>query len=431
MCMECYSIFKLLAGLKPSLAKQVILLAGSSLWWSTVLRAESLQLGEAIGLAASAAQINELSESIQQESESYLQSATALPNPSFFYERETLNGGRSLLDSREETIGLAAPLDFIWKRGSRIEAADKRGQFSILQIDEQRRQISREIAVLFVEFDANRLETDRHEAVHEALDRAKSVAQASVNAGDAAPTLLQRVDLAIARHAFEESHLQTDRLAIIGRFAALVARNEAVPDTTYLPLETLDLQSEFQAIEAARLNRPDLRAAEELLGWKQAEQEVMRKEGLPEVSLEAARKEDNAGRDGLFFGLAIELPIFEKNQAATGLATARSRQAEIAYHQARRTVDAEARSSFIRWQKLHESWLSFSTGLRVTRNAELLLNSAETSFEAGEYSLLEYLDAVESYLEAAEQEIDLQKALRLATIELAHVTATPIENLVK
>lgn len=416
---------------KARQAKILFLVTGATLLSASSSRAEAIRLDAAISQALEAAQISELNESVRQETESYREAATALPNPSLFYERETLEGGGVLQDSRERTIGLAAPLDFIWKRGSRIEAADQRGKFSLLQFEEQRRQLSREVAILFVEFEANRLESERHEAVHAALDRVKSVARASVTSGDAAPTLLQRVDLAIGRHAFEENHLQTNRLSILGRFAALLANDNAVPNSSNFSLESPHFQDEFQAGETARLNRPDLKAAEALLAWKQAEQTAVRREGLPEVSLEAGRKEDNAGRDGLFLGLAIELPVFDRNQAASGLAAARSRQAEIAYHQARRLIEAEARSAFVRWQKLNDNWLRLSSGLEVTRNAESLLAAAEASFEAGEYTLLEYLDTVEAYLEAAEQEIELQMSLRLAVIDLAHATATPIENLIK
>jgi outer membrane protein, heavy metal efflux system len=409
-------------------ARTLFFITGTTILSASSTLAETIRLNAAINRAFEAAQISELNESVRQETESYREAATALPNPSLFYERESLEGGPMVQDSRERTIGLSAPLDFIWKRGSRIEAAGQRGKVSLLQFEEQRRQLSREVAVLFVEFDANRLRSERHEAVHVVLDRAKFVAQASVTTGDAAPTLLQRVDLAIARHAFEENHLQSDRLSILGRFSAILASDTVEPDSASFSLESPHFQGEFQAGEAARLNRPDLKAAEALFGWKQAERDAVRREGLPEVSVEAGRKEDNAGRDGLFLGLAVELPIFERNQAASGLAAARSRQAEIAYHQAIRLVEAEARSAFNRWQKLHQNWRRLSSGLEVTRNAESLLASAEASFEAGEYTLLEYLDTVEAYLEAAEQEIELERSLRLAVIELAHATATPIKT---
>lgn len=390
--------------------------------------AADVPLKAAIGRAAEAAQIGELQNATRRETESYRQAASALPNPSLFYERETLNGSGPSSDSRETTFGLAAPLDFIWKRGTRIETAELRGEFAILQIEEQRRQLTREVGILFAQHSANLLESQRHEAAHVALDRAKAVAQASVDTGDAPPTLLQRVDLAISRHAFEENRIQTELLAIQTRFATLLADDTAEPDAASLVTQAPSFTSSSQAKQAALENRPDLKAAAALFAWKRSERKAVRREGLPEVSLEAAQREDNIGRDGVFLGLSVELPIFERNQAAANIAQAESVRAEIGHAQARRLIEGEARSAFLRWQKLDENWRHLNANIPASQNAEALLTATEASFEAGESSLLEYLDTVEAYLEAAEREIELQKALRLAAIELAYVTGTSFQN---
>lgn len=405
-----------------------IAIACAQLLLTPLANAADIPLDRAIDQAIETAQVGDLSEAARRETQSYRQAASALPNPSLFYERETLDGSGATSDSRETTFGLAAPLDFIWKRASRVEAAELRGELAQLQIEDQRRQLAQEVATLFVEYEANQLESQRHEAVHVALDRAKAVATASVEAGDAPPTLLQRVELAIARHAFEENRLQTDRLSIHSRFTALLGDPVASPSLDSIAALGSDITTESQAKETALQNRPDLRAAQALVSWKQAEQKATRREGLPDVSIEAAQKEDNIGRDGVYLGLSVELPIFDRNQGASNIAAAESFRAEVAYRQFQRKVEAQASAAFLQWKALDENWRRLAETLSVTRNAEALLVSAEASFEAGESSLLEYLDTVEAYLEAAEHEIDLQRNLRLAAIELANVTATPLQT---
>lgn len=383
-------------------------------------------LSSAIDLAVQAAQFEEASDAVRLESQSYRRAASALPNPSLFYEREALNGSGTTTDSRETTVGLAAPLDFIWKRSARIQSAEARGALAQLQLEDERRQLAREVAQLFVEHAANRLETERHEAAHVALDRVKAVAEASVDAGDNPPTLAQRVDLAIIRHAYEENRLQTKRLALLARFATLLSQEDAIPASASLELEPPAFTSEAEAQQAAIDNRPDLQAAAALAKWKQAEIKAARREGLPNLAIEAAHKEDDIGRDGSFLGLSVELPVFERNTAAANIAEAEMIRADIAYNQARRLIAGEARSAFLRWQQLQKSWERLSADLQSAQQAQALLAATEASFEAGEASLLEYLDTVEAYLEAAEQEIELQAALRIAAIDLAHATATPL-----
>lgn len=402
--------------------------ACAQLLLSPLANAEEIPLDRAIDQAIETAQIDALSDAARRETRSYRQAAAALPNPSLFYERETLDGSGTNSDSRETTFGLAAPLDFIWKRASRVEAAELRGELAQLQVENQRRELAREVATLFVAHEANQLETERHEAVHDALDRAKAVATASVATGDAPPTLLQRVELAIARHAFEENRLQSDRLAIRSQFTALLDDPAASPSLGSIAALGSAIASESQAKETALQNRPDLRAAQALVGWKQAEQKAARRERLPDVSVQAAQKEDNIGRDGVYLGLSVELPIFDRNQGASNIAAAESLRAEVAYRQIQRKVEAEASAAYLQWKALDDNWRRRAETLSVTRNAEALLVAGEASFEAGESSLLEYLDTVEAYLEAAEHEIDLQRDLRLAAIELASVTATSLHS---
>lgn len=410
-------------------SQKLTALACAQLLLTPFAAAAEIPLDRAIDQAIEIAQVSDLSEAARRETQSYRQAAAALPNPSLFYERERLDGSGPISDSRETTFGLSAPLDFIWKRASRVEAAELRGELVQLQIEDQRRQLAREVVTLFVAYEANQLESQRHEAVHVALDRAKAVAKASVETGDAPPTLLQRVELAIARHAFEENRLQTDRLSIRSQFTALLGDPDASPGLNSIATLGSDITSESQAKETALQNRPDLRAAQALVSWKQAEQKTARREGLPDVSIEAAQKEDNIGRDGVYLGLAVELPIFDRNQGASNIAAAESLRAEVAYRQIQRKVEAEASAAFLRWKALDENWRRLAENLAVTRHAEALLVAAEASFEAGESSLLEYLDTVEAYLEAAEHEIALQRDLRLAAIELATVTATPLRSI--
>lgn len=409
-------------------SQKLAALACVQLLMTPLATAAEISLDQAIDRAIETAQVGDLSEAARREAQSYRQAAVALPNPSLFYERETLDGSRSNSDSTETTFGFTAPLDFIWKRAARVEAAELRGELAQLQIEDQRRRLAREVAVLFVQYAALQLEIRRHEAVHSALDQANLVARASVETGDSAPTLLRRVELAMARHAFHENRLQSNSLAIQSRFSAMMGDPEASPSLDSIADLRSGILTEAHAKEKAAQNRPDLRAAQALADWKRAEQKATRREALPDVSIEAAQREDNIGRDGVYLGLSVELPIFDRNQWASNLAASESLRAEVAYRQIKRNVEAEASAAYVRWKTLDENWHHFAGTLGVTQNAEDLLVAAEASFEAGEYNLLEYLDTVEAYLEAAENEIGLQRDLRLAAIELASATATTLQT---
>ncbi len=411
---------------KWTVSRAKLLILFYSLFPSSRVLSEEVPLNLAIKRAVQSAQMDRLDEAAMDEARSYRNSAARLPNPSFIYEQEKLGGSNIANDSRETRVGLAAPLDFIWKRSSRIEAAALRGQISQYDIQDQRRQIARGIAVLFSEYAANLLTLERHEAAHSALDRARVVALARVDAGDAPPTLINRVEIAISRHALEENRIETELVSIRSRFAALIGEKDVEPHSRELSIDAPLFANALEARDVAYSIRPDLKAAEALFEWKKAEQKVAHRDGLPELALEAAHIDDNIGRDGFLLGLSVELPVFDRNQDNKLLANSERIRAQVAFHRAQRIVEEEVMTAYNRWKQLSENRKMSGLANQASRDASLLLEAIEASFEAGEASLLDYLDVVDAYLSISEEEVQLEHRLRLAAIDLAYTTGTPI-----
>lgn len=419
------STFRLTVG-RQTVFQAKILILFYILFPSSRILSEEVPLNLAIERAVQSAQVDRLDEAAMDEARSYRDSAARLPNPSFIYEQERLGRSSITNDSRETRVGLAAPLDFIWKRSSRIEAAALRGQISQHDIDDQRRQIARGIALLFSEYAANRLTLERHEAAHVALNRARVVALARVDAGDAPPTLINRVEVAISRHALEENRIETDLISIRSRFGALLGEKDVEPHSRELSIDAPLFANADEARDVAFSIRPDLKAAEALFEWKKAEQKVAQRAGLPELALEAAHIDDNIGRDGFLLGLSVELPLFDRNQDNKLLANSERIRAQVAFHRAQRIVEEEVITAYNRWKQLSESRQLSGVAHQAFRNASLLLEAIEASFEAGEASLLDYLDVIDAYLSISEEEIQLEHSLRLAAIDLAYTTGTPL-----
>jgi outer membrane protein TolC len=83
-------------------------------------------------------------------------------------------------------------------------------------------------------------------------------------------------------------------------------------------------------------------------------------------------------------------------------------------------------TAYNRWKQLSENRKMSGLANQASRDASLLLEAIEASFEAGEASLLDYLDVVDAYLSISEEEVQLEHRLRLAAIDLAYSTGTPI-----
>lgn len=387
--------------------------------------ATGITLNDAVERAIALGRYEELSDAARREADGRLRSARSLPNPSVFYERESL--GDSAGDLRETTVGVAVPLEFIWKRAARIDAAESRSEIAGVQLEDQRRQVVREVANLFVEHAATTEEALRHESAHDVLERARLYALAATREGDAPRSLLRRVELSIARHSFEDAEIQARLQEIQSHLASLVGVEDVTPASGDLVLDALDFTSAAAAQETALAGRPDLRVAAMLLDWRRAELRVARNEGRPSASLQAGHRADNSGRDGFVVGLTLEVPIFDRNEGGAQVAEANVIRAEVAHGRARRVVEAEARSAYFRWKQRREDWERL-TAQESSSNAEALLRTTLGGFEEGESSLIEYLDAVETSLEAWEDEIQLRKAKRQAAIALVYATAVNIQR---
>ncbi len=413
------------AGPRAWPSHSAILTAGCLLaaFWSPLSGERSINLEEAIERAFAVEQIDAFSDAARREADGRRRAAAAIPNPSIVAEREALRGAGA--NFRETTLGLSMPIDFLWKRGARREAAGSRAKIAEWQLEDHRRHVSREIAGLFMDHGAAEEEQFRHASAHDALERAQRVARAATREGDAPASLLRRVNLAVARHRFEEAGIEVRLQEIRFRLASLLDLEEVIP---VAELPTPPVFAGAAAVEEFALSRrPDLKASSLAVDWLRAEEQLARREGGPSASILAARKEDNAGRDGYLVGITVEVPLFDRNQGAARVAKADLTRAEIAHARARRMVAAEARGAYLRWVQIQEHWNSLEAA-ETDGDAETFLRTTGAAFEAGETSLLEYLDAVETYLESWHNRIQMRKSLHRASLDLLHVTASALER---
>lgn len=366
------------------------------------------------------AQLTDLWESVEAEGRARIAAAAALPNPSAFVEYESWSGGRP--DEDEATAGLSTRLDFLWKRGPRIRSAEALERMAAFRFEEQQRQLSSEVAGLFL---THQYAVKESAAVREALtalQETRRIGEMLVSRGAIPPSNLRRIDLEIQQLELAWVDLDSDRAGIVAQFSALIGIEGAVPSDD-LELSELPFLSAQMAVSAAHARRPDLRALEAYARWRETEATRFRTEGLPEASLDLAYKRNNLDQTGAFIGVSVEIPIFGESRAQTRIALAERRHAGIEVDQARRKVAGEVGAAFHRWQRFQEIAATESVAARGESH-RAYLQTANAAFEAGESSLLEHLDALQTHLEAARSQLAFAHQQNLATLQLAFLTAS-------
>jgi len=225
-------------------------------------------------------------------------------------------------------LSLQMPLDFLWKRGYRIDEARAKIQGAHLELAEAAWQIRHRLrAALLEDFLAQR-EIDVRTRELEARRELSAAAATLLAAGEASRLEADRarVELAGAEIGLEESR---------GRVAAVRA---ALASAVGVPLAALqDLRVEWATLdsppgepaalqEAGLLNRLDVRrrlaeyaASEAVLGLELAKR-------WPDISLGPGYLYDQGDRK-FTLGLSVTLPVFNQNGGAIEEAEARRKEA--------------------------------------------------------------------------------------------------------
>jgi cobalt-zinc-cadmium efflux system outer membrane protein len=175
--------------------------------------------------------------------------------------------------------------------------------------------------------------------------------------------------------------------------------------------------------ERLREGNPVLAQARVAIEEADARIEAQKKEILPRIDL-LARHENELDRSATSVGVGFAIPLWSRNRGAIEAAGASRRRASS--EAARLLVDLE--SELARATAEYERALA---ALRLHREgwtaaAEQVVEIATFSFENGEASLLEVLDAQRAHLEVARAEAESWTALHLAQAEIERLIGGPL-----
>jgi cobalt-zinc-cadmium efflux system outer membrane protein len=190
---------------------------------------------------------------------------------------------------------------------------------------------------------------------------------------------------------------------------------EAVP-VTALPTDL---------VERLRTRNPVLLRAGIAMEEARARTEVAKKEVLPRVNLFAGR-ETELDRTAANVGVGLTIPLWNRNRGTIATATAEhlgatadSRALTMRLETALQQASAVYRSALAAVRLHEEGW---------TAAARQSLNIATFSFENGEASILDVLDAQRSYLDVGLAEAESWAGLALARTDIERLIAGPLAS---
>jgi cobalt-zinc-cadmium efflux system outer membrane protein len=356
--------------------------------------AESLDLPGAIALAvehhptlrATAHEVTASAAAIEQ--------AGSRPNPELAYLREGHRAG-----SRTTTVQVNQPLELGGKRQARLALAQADHAVASDDHAMQRQQIR---AAVIDAFYTTLVAQERALLAQATLDLAGQSAQAvagRVAAGKVSPVESSKARVAQAEARAERERAAADLAIARNSLDALTgdiagARVLAGGDAASLPLA----QALPMLLQRAA-DGPAVRRARHQLAARQAQADAERAARIPDVTLTiGSQRDDQLAQRQAVLGVAIPLPLFNRNSGNLAAAIARTGQARATLEATELATRTELTAAHLRFGQARGAALLLQQ--EVVPEARAVYDATLKGFEYGKFTFLDVLDAQRTWVQA-------------------------------
>lgn len=316
--------------------------------------------------------------------------AAEVPNPSFQYGYESLKNREHEID-RSETYTVSQPIDFLWKRGKRVEAAQKNREARELLLQHETSGIAAQIRqtygkVLLLEENSRQLSE-----LAASFSEVVRIVQARVTEGDAAEAELLKLGVEQGKLKRSVAVAKSEALSERRKLGLFIGRDtREVVLTDSLKYTSLRADAR-QLVEQSWERRSDLVGQSRLTEAAEAAVSAAKRDVLPAIAVEAGYKRQSGGFNGMVFGVSVPLPFWNQNRGAIAKAEAEREQQRQAAELARRTARMEVLTQIDKADGLSER---VGEILRQLESAQTVSKGARLAYEEGASTLIELLDAV-------------------------------------
>jgi len=355
---------------------------------------ERVTLEQAIGLFARHNLQLRIARADAQEAAGLARQSAAYPNPTVSVTHEALGGAGT--DYSETYLNLSQSFEWPWLAAARRTAASRMGDALGARVAADSVRLVFDVKRSFIEAAIAERTRDALEQATALVRHAEGQATARAANGDLSQYELRRLRVERARYEIDLAAAALALHASRRRLTALI-----MPDSAreLAPVRLPDGEPPSamlaEALQAARVNRPELAGAAGRTAAAQGTRSAARAERLPVPMLTGGYKDQSDGLTGAFLGLGVRLPLFDRNQAAVAAGDAAVRSAEALERLVARQIDNDVRAA-------HDAYLAARERANLMRtdlvgDTDALLRIARVAYDEGEMTLVELFDAVDAF----------------------------------
>ncbi len=353
--------------------------------------------------------------------------AGAIPNPEVSFELDNAFGTGDYrgLQSAETTVQLSQAIELGGKRDARIAAGSAALESARWELAAVRLEILSDTAVAFFNVLAGQRKVQIFDAQIASLDRLTPLLQRRVDAGASSPGEIARINLAGDLVRAERERART-ALAIHRRELAMLMGAGRVDFSHVVgDFSRIGRPPAFAALLRGLERNPQLIRWTAVRAQRHAELLSARLKPYPDIKVELAWRHfrdtnDNAVR----LGASIPLPVWDQNLGGITEAQAAAAKAE-----AERAVNKA--TLILTLAKAYDTLNGALREIAVLRgsaipNAQKAVETIESGYSQGRYTLLEVLDAQNAGAQAALREQEALASFHTAVATVEGLTGIPL-----
>jgi cobalt-zinc-cadmium efflux system outer membrane protein len=349
--------------------------------------------------------------------------AARWPNPQITFNRESVAG------VTENMFLVTQPLPVTGRRGFEIDAASRLVAANERRADVAIRQVRAALRRAYADLVAAQVRETEMTASRDRLRELAEILARREAAGEAAGYDRLRIEREVIEVDADLTTARIDRARAQAALAAFfVPRTDAATLVAAVPhVSTRGMLPTFEELVAhAESQLPELAALKSEVESADFAAQAAGRRPIPEPEVVAGTKSSNAagGDIGSVFSIHVAVPLFDRAKPERALAEARRAQAEARIAAFQSALYAEV--SALRTVVLERRQAADRYRASTTRSATELQRIAQVSYDAGERSILELVDAYRNSGATRLRQIALDTAVRQAEIELELVSGWEI-----
>lgn len=387
---------------------------------SIIAQSQTITLEQAVELSKENSLQLELfrQEMLQKQGEAI--QSSAWPNPQFRVSREQLN--RGTIDYHETTVQISQPVEILGqsflqnRRSSHIEdAAELEFRYSGDLLTER-------VRTLYTDYWKAMKIVQAYDETLDVIEAAMESASARQAEGTFSGLEAQRFSIEFNKYNRLRSEIETEAHQLKRELISLIQPNtEKSQDIDFedsLSVDPLPMEKE-ELVQYATSNREDLNALEQRLDASELQYKVEKRNRIPALNLDFGYKNQADGSEGFVFGGSFSISLFNQNRGNITEARADNRSAETSLQIQQQVVQNQVDVTVETVENLYRQWEQ----IEQNPDTESMLQSAESAYQDGRFSLIELLDSAKAWLDDRTNRINTISAYNKALFELDRMTS--------